>query len=158
MNTFARMSVDTLRLVERLQFVCLNWSFVLVQVSQWILSTIVVRIVIRVNCLRLQSCDSVKFLDCCCPQTCQGSEHGALDFCDLSVLDSVYQCVLSFSSVVLQFFRSIFLSKRSNFVEIHLQVVRHFFGEVIFWRTTTGTACHLQETGCSSAVRNVSIA
>mmetsp|Transcript_1379 Transcript_1379/g.2534 ORF Transcript_1379/g.2534 Transcript_1379/m.2534 type:complete len:280 (+) Transcript_1379:144-983(+) len=120
-----------LRSMERLQLVRLHRGLILVQVRQGIFGTIVMRIIICINCLRFQSCYSVKFLDGGCAQACERPENCPLDFSDLCVLHGIHQRVLRLRGMILKLLRSIFLAERCDLVEIHLEIVSHLLGKVI---------------------------
>jgi len=49
-------------LMERFEFVGLHWRLVFMQMGEGILSTIVVRIIVSIDCLRLQPSNRVKLL------------------------------------------------------------------------------------------------
>eukprot|EP00405_Crypthecodinium_cohnii_P052009 CAMPEP_0206599102 /NCGR_PEP_ID=MMETSP0325_2-20121206/44994_1 /ASSEMBLY_ACC=CAM_ASM_000347 /TAXON_ID=2866 /ORGANISM="Crypthecodinium cohnii, Strain Seligo" /LENGTH=165 /DNA_ID=CAMNT_0054110139 /DNA_START=87 /DNA_END=584 /DNA_ORIENTATION=- len=117
--------------MEGLQLVGLNRGLVLVQVSQWVLSSVVVGIVVGIDGLRLEASNGVELLDGSSTEASQGSEDSPLDLSDLSVLHCINQGVLSLRSMILQFFGGIFLSKWSDLVEVHLQVVRHLLSQVL---------------------------
>merc|ERR1719316_1065231 len=46
---------------------------------------------------------------------------------------SSYKCVLGLGSMILELLCGIFLTEGSNLVEVHLQIMGHFLGEVILW-------------------------
>merc|ERR1719313_1442525 len=103
------------------------------QMGQWILSPVVMGIIVRIDSLGLQSSNGVEFLDCGSAEPGQRTEDSSLDFCNLSVFHCINEGILRLCGVVLQLFGCVFLPKGSNFVEIHLQVVGHFFCQFIFW-------------------------
>merc|ERR1719215_114501 len=105
-------------LVERFELVGLDWCLVFVQVCERVLGTVVVRIVVRINGLSLQTGNSIKFLDGGCAQSCQSAENRTLNFCHLSIFHCINQCVLCLCSVVLQLFRCVLFTKWCNLVEI----------------------------------------
>merc|ERR1719326_158776 len=117
--------------VERFELVRLHWRLVLVQVSERVLSTVVVGIVVGINGLGLKARNSIELLDGCRTEAGQGTEYRALDLRNLSVLHGIDQGVLGLCGVVLQLLGSVLLTERSNFVEVHLQVVCHLLGKVI---------------------------
>jgi len=49
-------------LMERFEFVGLHWRLVFMQMGEGILSTIVVRIIVSIDCLRFQPSNRVKLL------------------------------------------------------------------------------------------------
>ena len=111
--------------VEGLQLVRLDGRLVLVQVRQGVLRAVVVRVVVRVDGLRLEARDGVELLDGGRTQTRQRAEDRALDLSDLSVLHRVHERVLRLGRVVLELLRRVLLAEGRDLVEVHLQVVRH---------------------------------
>merc|ERR1712176_648736 len=101
--------------MERLQLVGFNGCLVFVQVGERVLRTVVVSIVVCIDGLSLQPGDSVELLDGGSSQSGQSSEYCTFDLGDLSILDSIDQCVLCLGGMVLQLFGSVFLSERSDF-------------------------------------------
>merc|ERR1719440_1224908 len=124
-------SRKTLYSVEGLELVGLHWCFVLVQVCKWVLCTVVVRIIVGINCLSLETSYGIKLLDGCGTQTRQGTEHSTLDLCHLCILHCIYQCVLGLRSVVLEFLGCVLFTKRCDLVEVHLQVVSHLLCQLV---------------------------
>mmetsp|Transcript_1295 Transcript_1295/g.4015 ORF Transcript_1295/g.4015 Transcript_1295/m.4015 type:complete len:253 (+) Transcript_1295:51-809(+) len=118
--------------MEGLQLVCLHGRLILMQVRQGVLGTVVVRIIVGVDGLRLQPRDGVKFLDGCCPEPRKGTEDRPLDLRDLRVLHGVHERVLRLRGVVLQLLGGVLLAEGRDLVEVHLQVVRHLLGQVVF--------------------------
>merc|ERR1719178_484974 len=108
--------------VERLQLISLNWSLVLVKVGQRVLSSVVVRIVVRVDGLSFKTSNGVELFDGRCAQPGEGAEYGALDLGNLCVLHCVDEGVLRLGSVVLQFLGSIFLAEWRDLIEIHFEI------------------------------------
>jgi len=104
-----------------------------VQVRQRVLATVVVCIVVCIDCLSFQPGNRVELLDRGCTQTGQSAEDGAFDLSHLRILNCVNQCVLSLCGVVLQFLRGVFFPERSNLVEVHLQIVRHLLRQIVRW-------------------------
>merc|ERR1719321_1658623 len=90
--------------VEGLELVGLHWGLVLVQMGERIFGPVVVCIVVGIDGLRLQACDSIKLLNGSRTQTRQCSEHGALNFSDFRVLHCIHKCVLGLCRMVLQLF------------------------------------------------------
>mmetsp|Transcript_1296 Transcript_1296/g.4018 ORF Transcript_1296/g.4018 Transcript_1296/m.4018 type:complete len:250 (+) Transcript_1296:51-800(+) len=117
--------------MEGLQLVCLHGRLILMQVRQGVLGTVVVRIIVGVDGLRLQPRDGVKFLDGCCPEPRKGTEDRPLDLRDLRVLHGVHERVLRLRGVVLQLLGGVLLAEGRDLVEVHLQVVRHLLGQVV---------------------------
>mmetsp|Transcript_31404 Transcript_31404/g.71708 ORF Transcript_31404/g.71708 Transcript_31404/m.71708 type:complete len:222 (-) Transcript_31404:292-957(-) len=128
--------------MEGLELVCLHRSFILVEVSKWVLCAIVVGIIVSVDGLSLQAGDSVELLDGSSSETSKRTEHSTLNLCNLCILDSVHKGVLCLGGVVLELFGSIFLAERSYLVKVLLEVVGHFLRQVIFRRTV---ACRILE-------------
>lgn len=83
--------------------------------------------------LRLQSGDGVELLDRRRAQAGERPEHRPLDLGDLGVLHSVHERVLGLRRVVLELLRRVLLPKRSNLVEVHLEIVGHLLGQVVLW-------------------------
>merc|ERR1719473_1051969 len=135
-----KVSAGTLGSVERLELVRFDRCLVLMEVCQRIFCTIVVSIVVGINGLCFQTCDGIKLLDGGGTQACQGTEHCAFDLSHLSVFHCVHQGVLRLGSMVLELLRCVFLTKGCDLVEIHLQVVCHFFGKFIL-------GCFLSDAG-----------
>ncbi len=75
--------------MEGLQLVGFDRSFVSVQVSQRVLSTVVVSVIVRVDGLRFQTSDGVELLDGSSTQAGQSTKDGTLDFSDFRVFDRV---------------------------------------------------------------------
>merc|ERR1719160_387405 len=125
LNTFNRFSVEGLELVS------LDRRLVLVEMGEGILCTIVVRIVVRINCLRFKACDRVKLLDRCCAETGQCTEHSALDLCHLRVFHGVNQGVLRLGCMILELFGRVLLAKWSDLVEVHFKIMGHLFGQLV---------------------------
>merc|ERR1719235_809436 len=144
MGVFASLSFS----VERLQLVCLDWGFILVQVRKRILCAVVVRIIVSVNGLCLQSRNGVELLDGGCAQSCESTEDCPLYLGHLRVLDGVDQGVLRFGCVVLQLLGSVLLTKWCDLVEVHLQVMRHLLGQFVLWSLVL-FAGHLLQKCCS---------
>merc|ERR1719326_1864771 len=111
--------------VERLELVCLHRSLILMKMGQWILSTVVVRIIVCIDGLRLEACNGIELLDRRSTETCKSPENSTFDLRDFSVLNSVHQGILGLGRMVLKFFSCVFLAKRCNLVEVHLKVVCH---------------------------------
>ena len=88
--------------MEGLQLVRLHRGFVLVQVRERILRPVVVRIVVGVDRLGLQTRDGVELLDRRGAEPGQGPEHRPLDLRHLRVLHGVHKRVLRLRRVVLQ--------------------------------------------------------
>merc|ERR1719333_1894227 len=82
------------RSVERLEFVRLDGRLVLVQVRKWVLCAVVVRIIVSIDCLRLETRDRVELLDRGCAKAGEGPEHGTFDLGDLGILHGIDQGVL----------------------------------------------------------------
>merc|ERR1719235_2673976 len=121
-------------LVEGLELVGLHWRLILVEVRQWVLCAVVMRIIVRVDRLCLEARDRVELLDSRRAKARQGAENRTLDLRHLSVLHSINQRVLRLCSVVLQLLRSVLLTERRNLVEVHLQIMGHLLGEVVLRR------------------------
>merc|ERR1719453_2076456 len=102
------------------------------QVSQGVLCTIVVRIIVCINGLSLKTGDGIELLDCGCAKTSQGTEHRTLDFSHLCVFNGIHQCVLSLRGMILEFLCCVLLAERRDLVEVHLEVMGHLFGELVF--------------------------
>merc|ERR1719464_1915196 len=81
-------------LMERLQLVRLDRGLILMQMGEWVLGTVVMCVVVCVDCLRLQTSNRIKLFDGCCTQASQSTEHCPLDLCDFSILHSINECVL----------------------------------------------------------------
>merc|ERR1719161_1982668 len=105
------------RSMEGLELVSLDRRLVLVQMSKWVLRSVVMRVVVCINCLGFQSRDRVEFFDCCSTQSRKCPENSTLDFCNLSVLHSIHQGVLRLRGVILQLFCCVLFAERSNFIE-----------------------------------------
>jgi len=106
--------------VEGLQLVRLHRGLVLVQVRERVLRPVVVRIVVGVDRLGLQTRDGVELLDRRGAEPGQGPEHRPLDLRHLRVLHGVHQGVLGLRRVVLELLRSVLLPEGRNLVEVHL--------------------------------------
>merc|ERR1719407_180364 len=106
--------------MERLQLVSLHRCFVLVQVCEWVLGTVVMCIIISIDRLSLEPGNCVKLLDCGRTQTSECPEHGSLDLSDLSILHSIDKSVLGLRCMILQLLGSILLAERSNLVQDHV--------------------------------------
>merc|ERR1719478_1384851 len=79
--------------VERLQLVSLHRSFILVQVCEWVLGTVVMCIIVCIDRLSFEPGNSVELLDGGSTQTSECPEHGTLDLGDLSILDGIDKSV-----------------------------------------------------------------
>merc|ERR1719352_22502 len=123
--------------MERLQLVSLHRCFIFVQVCEWVLGTIVMRIIVGIDRLSLQTGNRVKLLDGGSTQTSECPEHGTLDLSDLSILHGIDKSVLGLRCMILQLLGSVLLAERSNLIEVHLQVVCHFLSQLVFGSTTT---------------------
>merc|ERR1719321_1775964 len=117
--------------MERLELVCLNRSLVLVQVSKWVLSTIVVSIIVCINGLRLEACNCVKLLNSGSAEPRQSAKHSTFDLCNFGVFDSIDEGVLSLGCVILKLLGCILFTEGCDLVEIHLEVVGHLFRKLI---------------------------
>merc|ERR550525_2272323 len=114
-------------------------------------------IVVRINGLRLKARYGVKLFDSCRTKARQGSENSTLNLCNLSVLHSIHEGVLSFCCMVLQLFGSVLLAERRDLVEIHLQVMGHLLCKFVLWvpcwcRVSVCTQLHhrrCSRNGCS---------
>merc|ERR1719231_2237545 len=95
-------------LMERLQLIGLHGSLVLVQVRKRILRTIMMRVVIGINGLCLQTRNCIELLDRCCSEASQGTEDRTLDLCNLCVLDSIDDSILRLRRVILQLLGGVF--------------------------------------------------
>mmetsp|Transcript_44283 Transcript_44283/g.87401 ORF Transcript_44283/g.87401 Transcript_44283/m.87401 type:complete len:221 (-) Transcript_44283:605-1267(-) len=115
--------------MERFELVRLHRSLIRREMGERILTTEVVRVVVRIDHLSLQSRYGVELLDGGGTQPCEGSEHGPLDLCNLSVLDGVDQSILCGVSMPLQFLCSVFFSERFNFVELYIESLGHLLGD-----------------------------
>merc|ERR1719482_1412643 len=124
--------------VERLQLVSLHRCFIFVQVCEWVLSTIVMRIIVSIDRLSFEPGNRVKLLDGGGTQTSECPEHGSLDLSDLSILDGIDKSVLGFRCMILQLLGSVLLAERSNLIEVHLKIMRHLLGKFILWCATSG--------------------
>merc|ERR1719440_388611 len=127
--------------VEGLQLVGLDWCLIFMQVREWVLGAVVVGIIVGINCLCLETCDCIKLLDGGCAKSGQSTEHSPLDFRNFGVLDGVDEGVLGLGSVILQLLGSVLFAKRRNLVEVHFQVMRHLFGQLIL-RCCEGNDSH----------------
>merc|ERR1719160_780516 len=134
LNTFNRFSVEGLELVS------LDRRLVLVEMGEWILCTIVVRIVVRIDCLRFKACDCVKLLDRCCAEPGQCTEHSALDLRYLRVFHGINQGVLRLGRVILELFGCVLFSEWSNLIEVHFKIMGHLFGQLVL-RGPEGRSC-----------------
>jgi len=121
----AHTLLPILQEVEGLQLVRLHRGLVLVQVRERVLRPVVVRIVVGVDRLGLQTRDGVELLDRRSTEPGQRPEHRPLDLRHLGVLHCVHQGVLGLRRVVLELLRSVLLAEGRDLVEVHLQVVRH---------------------------------
>ena len=104
--------------MERLELVRLDGRLVLVQVRERVLRAVVVRVVVRVDGLRLQARDRVELLDRRGTEPGERTEHGALDLRDLGVLNSVHKGVLGLRRVVLQLAGGVLFAEWRDLVEI----------------------------------------
>merc|ERR1719238_1981748 len=120
--------------MERLQFVGFHWGLILVEVSKWVLCTIVVRVVISIDGLRLQPRYGIELLDSRSTQARERTENRTFDLGDFRVLNSIDEGVLRFGSVILEFLRGVLFPKRCDFVKVHLQIVCHLLRQIVFWR------------------------
>merc|ERR1719247_2591558 len=132
------LSLSVSTSMERLQLVSLHRCFILVQVCEWVLGTIVMRIIVGIDRLSLQTGNRVKLLDGGSTQTSECPEHGTLDLSDLSILNGIDKSVLGLRCMVLQLLGSVLLAERSNLIEVHLKIMRHLFGKFILWCATSG--------------------
>merc|ERR1719263_2623385 len=137
--------------VEGLELVGLDWCLIFVKVSEWVLSTVVVGIIVRIDGLGLEAGNGVKLLDSRCSQASECSEHSSLDLSHLGILDCVHKSVLCFGRMILQLLGGIFLTERGNLVEVHLKIMCHLLCEIILWRTTevTSSGGHGQDEHCN---------
>merc|ERR1719263_9757 len=129
-----RQLVDSSRQLgsmERLKLVCLYRCLIFVQVCERILGTIMMRIIVCIDGLGLQPGNGVKLLDGRRAKACERAEHCSLNLCNLRVLYCVHKCVLCLSCMVLQLLRRVLLTKRSDFVEVHLEIMRHLLRKFI---------------------------
>merc|ERR1719330_559378 len=141
-------------LMERLQLIRLYRGLILMQMGEWVLGTVVMCVVVCIDCLRLQTSNSIKLFDGCRTQASQGTEHCPLDLCDLSIFHSIDQCVLRRRSMILQLLRCIFLAKRCDLVEIHFEIMRHFCGQIIFRGLLLSVGTNLHQDGNVGAESN----
>merc|ERR1719449_396390 len=89
-------------------------------------------VVVSIDGLRLKARNRIEFLDGGSTQPSESPKNCTFDLCDLSVLNCIHQGVLSFCCMVLKLLGRVFFTKRSDLVEIHLQIVRHLLGELVF--------------------------
>mmetsp|Transcript_66431 Transcript_66431/g.192510 ORF Transcript_66431/g.192510 Transcript_66431/m.192510 type:complete len:237 (+) Transcript_66431:2-712(+) len=129
---------QTPRSMERLELVRLNRRLVFVQVGQRILCAVMVRIVVRVDGLRLEPGDGIELLDRRRAEAGQGAEHGALDLGDLGVLHGIHEGILRLRRVVLELFGGVLFAEWCDLVEIHLEIVRHLLRQVVLRRLLRG--------------------
>mmetsp|Transcript_22480 Transcript_22480/g.36983 ORF Transcript_22480/g.36983 Transcript_22480/m.36983 type:complete len:237 (-) Transcript_22480:55-765(-) len=134
--------------MERFEFVGLYRRLILVQMCQWVLGPVVMRVIVCINSLRLKACDGVELLDGCGTKPGESPEHGALDLSYLRILHSVHERVLRLRSMVLELLRGVLLSERGNLVEVHLQIMCHLLCEIIF-RSVSPACLELDECWCS---------
>merc|ERR1719232_899860 len=119
-------------LVKGFQLIGLNWSFISVKVIQWVFGTVVVSVIVCIDSLRFQTSDGIEFLDRCGTKSCERAKDSSLDFRNFCVFYGVYECILRFSSMILQFLCCIFLSEGSDFVEVHFKVMADFVCQFCF--------------------------
>ena len=88
-----------------------------------------------VNVLELEVLFDVKLLDRglldCCAAMILRTSHCTFDLGNFRILNCTFSRVLSFPSVILNFLRGIFFTERRHLVEIHLQIVCHFFRHLV---------------------------
>merc|ERR1719247_1267990 len=92
------------RSVKRLELVCFHRSFVLMEVCEGVLSTIMVRIIVCIDGLSLKSGNSVKLFDGCSTEASERTENSSLDLCHFSILHSINKGVLCLRCMILQLF------------------------------------------------------
>merc|ERR1719433_1813560 len=100
--------------MEGHQLVCCNWWLINTQMLQGILVSVMMSIIVGINCLCLEPGDGVELLDLCRPQTRESAEDNTLDLSHLRILHSIHKSVLSPRCMVLQLICSILFAKRSN--------------------------------------------
>merc|ERR1719161_1843178 len=69
-------------------------------------------------------------------KTRQCAKDCSHDLCHLGVLDSIDESILRLCCVILQLLGSVLFAKWCDLVEVHLQVMSHFFGKFIFGRAS----------------------
>merc|ERR1719191_2153306 len=102
------------------------------EMRQRIFGSVMVCIVVCIDCLSLETRYGIELLDCGSAQTCQSTKNSTLDFSHLRVLHCVNESILGLCCMVLQLLCSVFFPKGRNLVEVHLKVVCHFFRQLIF--------------------------
>merc|ERR1719210_2271588 len=115
------------------------------------------RIIVGIDCLSFQPCNCVKLLDGSSTQARQSPEHCAFDLGHLGILYSIYQSVLGLCCMILQLLRRVLFAKGSNFVEVHLEIVGHFLGELIFWTLPSGSQTDHRKGPTSEAMQSKQI-
>merc|ERR1719158_1666514 len=98
-------------------------------------------IIVCIDGLRFKTCYGVKLLDGSSTQTSQCPKHCPLDFCNLSILDSIHQGVLRLGGMVLKLLCRVFFAKGCNLVEIHFQIMCHFLCELILGCSEAPCGC-----------------
>merc|ERR1719240_401979 len=132
--------------MEGLELIRLDRRLVFVQVSQWVLGTVMMSIIVCIDGLSLKTSDRVEFLDGGCTQACQCTEYCALDLSNFRILDCINKGVLCLGSVILQLLGGVFLTKRRNLVEVHLQVMCHLLCKFVFRSSQVCCSCSCDYT------------
>merc|ERR1719387_1791156 len=96
--------------VERLELVGLDRCLILMEVCQRILCTIVVRVIVGIDGLRLETRNGIELLDRGSTEPRQRPENSTLDLCHLCVLHGVDEGVLRLGRMVLQLLGSVLLT------------------------------------------------
>merc|ERR1719272_1179004 len=99
--------------------------------SERVLSSVMMSVVVCIDRLSFQTGYGVKFLDGSGTETCECSKDRSLDFCYLRILDCIGESILGLGRMILEFLRSVFLTKGRYLVEVHFKIVCHLFREGI---------------------------
>merc|ERR1719336_1208992 len=123
--------------------------------GEGVLCSVMVRIVVGVDGLRLQPGDGIKLFYGRGSQARQGPEHCTLNFCNFCILNSIHKGVLSLCRMILQLLGSVLLPERGNLVEIHLEIVSHLLREVILgsFASSAHQACRKARADCDEEQR-----
>jgi len=116
--------------MKALELVGLDWGLVGVQRLERVLGPVVVSVIVSIDGLGLEPGDGIELFDGGSSEPGEGTEHGTLDLSNLSVLDGVDEDVLGVLGVVLEFLGGVFLTERSDLVEVHFQIVGHLRGQL----------------------------
>merc|ERR1719443_2678322 len=92
-------------------------GLILVEVSERVLRTVVVCVIVSIDRLRFQPRDRVELFDRRRAQARESTENSALNFSDFRVLHRINEGVLRLRGMILELLRGVLFSERCDLVE-----------------------------------------